>query len=334
MTKPLGLAVVGLGWWGRLIVNVLKAESAVHVVAGCDARREAGEALAREEGFVHHATLDAVLQDPRVEAVALCTPHRGHLKEVLACAAAGKHVFCEKPLALRAADAHAAVQACQAARVVLAVGHERRFEPALQELHRLVERRSLGQVMHVEAHFSQNRFLKLPATDWRFDPEDSPIGPLTATGIHLVDLCTWLLGEPKAVTAHAARAASHLPNGDSFHATLHYPGQARATITALLATPFFSRIAVFGSRGWVEVRDKAHPEAPEGWALTVCTETEGQYSIDFPAMSPVLANLQAFVRAARGGTAYPVKPAEMVSTVRTLEALIGAAPLHRALPLP
>jgi predicted dehydrogenase len=76
-------------------------------------------------------------------------------------------VFCEKPLALTRADARRAIEACNAKGVVLGVGHERRFEPPTLDLRRRVETGELGTLLQIEANFSQDKFLTLPAGNWR-----------------------------------------------------------------------------------------------------------------------------------------------------------------------
>jgi len=89
--------------------------------------------------------------------------------------------------------------------------------------------------------------------------------------------------------------------------------------------PFAGRFAVYGNEGWVEVRDKAHPEAPEGWVLTRCRRGGTPESRDYPAASAVRANLEAFADAAEGRAPYPVPQAEMIANIAALEAIFRSA---------
>jgi len=98
--------------------------------------------------------LDAVLADPAIDAVLLATPHSLHPAQVIACAEAGKQVFCEKPLALHRADAARMFGACREAGVTLAVGHNRRFWPSMRALRDIVTSGELGTILHVEGHNS------------------------------------------------------------------------------------------------------------------------------------------------------------------------------------
>jgi predicted dehydrogenase len=124
--QPLGVAVVGLGWWGRTIVPLLKGSDKLKVVCGVDVQ------AAALDGVRTLTSLEEALRDPEVQAVVLCTPHTLHTEQIIAAASAKKHVFCEKPLSLTRADVLRAVKACNDNEVVLAVGHEKRFEPPVQ----------------------------------------------------------------------------------------------------------------------------------------------------------------------------------------------------------
>ena len=93
----------------------------------------------------------------------------------------------------------------------------------------------------------------------------------------------------------------------------------------MLATPFDGRFAVYGSKGWAEVRDKAHPEAPRGGVFTKKLRNEEKSAIDFPSSAAVLDNLEAFAEAAMGGAPYPVPQEEMLANIAALEAVFRSA---------
>ena len=100
---------------------------------------------------------------------------------------------------------------------------------------------------------------------------------------------------------------------------------AHALLSAILATPFDGRLALYGNKGWAEVRDKAHPESPQGWTLTV-TKRGGEKKVrDFAPAKAVLANLEAFADAAAGRAPYPVAQEQMIANVSALEAIFRSA---------
>ena len=316
----LNAAILGLGWWGRTIVKTMAGSDKLRITTALDLNAEAGN-FAAEQGLTFVRDFAAILRDPAIEAVILCTPHKFHAAQIAEAAAAGKHVFCEKPLCLTGADAARAVEACNRNKVVLGVGHERRFEPPILELRRIVASGALGTLLQIEANFSQNKFLALPPDNWRVSAKEAPAGPMTATGIHLLDLSVSFLGPAKRVLANCKTLGSGFANGDTLGAMVEFRSGANAMISAILATPFDGRFAIYGSKGWAEVRDKAHPETPEGWTLTHCLDEKTRRITEFAPAAQVRANLEAFADAAQGRAEYPMTQTDMVNNIAALEAI-------------
>jgi predicted dehydrogenase len=320
----LNAAILGLGWWGRTIVQTMRPSDALRVVAGVDPAPHAASACA-ELGIRQLPDFAAALADPAIDTVILCTPHTQHAAQIQQAAAAGKHVFCEKPLCLTLADAQAAIAACNRHNVTIGVGHERRFEPAIADLRALIAAGGLGTLLQMEGNFSQDKFLTLPRDNWRLSPTEAPAGPMTATGIHLLDLAVSFLGPAERALVHVAQLGSDLSNGDTLAAMIRFRSGANALLTAILATPFDGRLALYGSEGWAEIRDKAHPEAPEGWTVTTVIRGEARVVKDYPPASSVRANLEAFAAQALGRGVYPMPQSQMLATIAALEAVFRSA---------
>lgn len=320
----LRVAVVGYGWWGRTIVRTLSGSGLIEVAAVVEPDPGAAAAARADAGGAWPVLPDfaSVLADKSLAAVVLCTPHKAHAAQIVAAAQAGKHVFCEKPLTLSLTDARAAVTACRTAGVQLGIGHERRFEPAVLDLRRRIAAGELGALLQIEANFSQDKFLAMAPDNWRLSPVHAPVGPLSATGIHLVDLAIAILGPAESVWARLATRGSNFANGDTLGLMLGFAGGANALISAILATPFEGRFAVYGSRGWVDIRDRTHPENPTGWDVTTCLRGETRATRFVAPHAAVRANLEAFAEAVQGGAAYPVTSAEMLANVAALDAIM------------
>jgi predicted dehydrogenase len=173
---PVGVAVVGLGWWGRTIVSLLQGNKKLRLVMGVDVQPVTIEGLRVATSY------EEALASREVDAVILCTPHTQHTEQIVQAAAKVKHVFCEKPLSLSRAAVLRAVKECNRNGVKLAVGHEKRFEPPIRDLFRMALGGELGALLQVEANFSQDKFLSLPADNWRLSGAEAPAGPMTATG--------------------------------------------------------------------------------------------------------------------------------------------------------
>ena len=325
---PLGVAVVGLGWWGRTIVSLLQGHKKFRLEMGIDVQPV--DVSKMSPGLHVTTRFEEALETRAVDAVILCTPHTQHTEQIVRAAGAMKHVFCEKPLSLSRAAVLRAVRECNRNGVKLAVGHEKRFEPPILEIFRMAQAGELGSLLQIEANFSQDKFLSLPADNWRLSGAEAPAGPMTATGIHLLDLSIGLLGPAQLVWASCSQLGSQLVNGDTLGVMVRHKSGANALISAILATPFDGRFAVYGSKGWAEVRDRAHPEDPKGWVLTVSKRGEPTRAVDYPPAKAVLANLEAFADSVNGLTPYPVPQEQMIANVSALEAIFTSAKTGRA----
>ena len=319
------IAMVGLGWWGRKMVDVLERSDIVKVTRIVEPNTNAARPVADEKRIPLSADLAEALADPNVEAVVLATPHTLHGAQIAQAVAAGKHVFCEKPLALTRHEAVAAVELCRAAGLVLGMGHERRYEPPVAALLADAAAGRLGRILQIEANFSHDKFLSLTPDNWRLDPAHAPAGGMTATGIHLTDLAVKILGAARDVTVSCEALVSDLPSGDTMSAFIRFANGGTAYVSASLGYPFISRFAVYGHDGWIEIRDKAHVEAPDGWVVTKGLKGRPITVEEVGRAEPVLWNLEAFGRAVRGEAPYPISGDEMIRNIALLEAITKSA---------
>ena len=313
-------AVIGLGWWGQTILKTLRNNAIIAPVLGVDPDGQA-RAAAAALGIATAPRFEDALANETVDAVILCTPQQQHAEQIIAAAKSGRHVFCEKPLCTTAHDAEAAIAAANTAGIQLGIGHERRFEPAFIDMRRRFASGEFGRPLLLEGNFSQDKFLKLPGDNWRLSDATNPVGPLSATGIHLVDLSIALLGRPVSVWARLARLGSDFANGDTLSMTIGFEGGATASLGAVLVTPFMGRLALLGSTGWVEIRDRSHPENSTGWDVISAHRDQTSMMTFYPPHPAVRDNLEAFGRAALGQAPYPVSPDEMLTNVRCFEAI-------------
>ena len=321
----LNAAVIGLGWWGKILTQTLAPSDKITVVKLLDVDAEGGAAFAAEHGIDFTTDFAAVLADDNVDAVILATPHSLHEEQIIAAAGAGKHIFCEKPFCLTRASALRAMEAVEKAGVQVAIGHERRFEPPIMDAMALARDGKLGALMHIEANFSHNIFAVLDDTNWRLKTDESPAGGLTATLIHLMDLSISLFGQPDRVLASVECHGDVVKNGDTLTAQVKFENGRTASLNAFTHTPFFSRLAIFGANGWVEVRDKAHVQAPEGGIFTTCFTDGKAETVEYEVATPVLSNLECFADAIAGKADYPNTPEQIVRNVSLLEAIVKSA---------
>src|SRR5690349_8705300 len=141
--------IVGLGWWGKTLVEAAENSDVVRFVSGTTRTvTPEAEAFAKQKGLHLPAEYDGMLHHGGVDAVVLATPHSMHATQVIAAAAAGKHVYCEKPFTLTRREAEDAIAAVRKAGVTLAVGYNRRFHPVMTKLRDMIGGGELGAMRH------------------------------------------------------------------------------------------------------------------------------------------------------------------------------------------
>ena len=297
----LDAAIVGLGRWGRTLVDSVRHSERIRFV------REIDPAVAPA------SQLADALADPAVRAVVLATPHSLHREQVITSAQAGKHVFCEKPLALRATDALAMIAACRRAGVVLAVGHNRRFWPAMRELKRLAAEGRLGQVLHVEGHNSNENSNRITG-GWRTQPDESPGGGLTGAGLHVLDAFVGLCGPVRRVRAQLMVHRKDAPPQDTLCALYEFAGGTSGMLGTVRATPFYWRVHIFGTAGSAEALGETD--------LVLRLSGKSPERTILEPQDSVRAELEAFADAVEGRAAYPIPLDQMLATVSAFEATV------------
>lgn len=319
------VAIAGYGWWGQHFSKRLTGNSNIRV-AGIVEPFEGNHEAIRSSGRNLFTSLDEVTGREDVDAILLATPNLLHEEQVIQCARAGKHVFCEKPLGLTAASARRSVAACREAGVQLGIGHERRFEPALVALKAAIDAGELGTIMHAEAAFSHDKLIGVPKGDWRTSKEVAPAAGMTAMGIHLTDLLISYFGRVETVQAMTASRSLGWETGDVVTVQLGFEAGMTATLSAVLHTPHFIRMHVFGTDQWIEVLNDTHPDTPGGKVryLKAVTGQPMEEAV-YDWADAVTLNLEAFASAAQGAAAYPFTLDEMIHNIEVLEAITISA---------
>jgi predicted dehydrogenase len=327
-------AIVGLGWWGKTIVESVQGSSKDIQFAACATRTVSDDTKAFcDAQKVQLTTFDAVLADPKINAVVLATPHSLHTQQTVAAAKAGKHVFCEKPFALTKEDAETAVAATKAAKVTLGLGYNRRFHPEMTKLREKIRSGDLGTILHVEATMTFPNALMLKADAWRANREETPCGGLTPMGVHAIDGMIDLCGPIDHVFCQSFRQAVQIDSDDTTSILFRMKGGMSGYLGTMTATgPGFS-FQVFGTKGWVRLEGMTHVAGASSEERR--TRLFGSCKFQ-PAKGPAetweaarldvtRATLEAFAQAITGGAPFPIPVEEMIHGASVTEAVVRSA---------
>ncbi|MEX1247504.1 MAG: bi-domain-containing oxidoreductase [Anaerolineales bacterium] len=234
-TKPLSKAKIGIGFLGAgnfaryTLLPALKGFSGIELVGIASASGRPAADLARRHRFRYAASDEAqILEDRNVDAVAVLTRHHLHARQTLAALKAGKHVFCEKPLALGDKELAAIEKAlAKKGAPLLTVGYNRRFAPLSKQLSFFLQPRSQPLVAHCRVNAGP-----LPAYHWLNDPARGG-GRLVGEGCHFIDLLIFLADAPPvAVTAVALPSDGGNPQ-DNVQVTLRFGDGSIGTLSYL-----------------------------------------------------------------------------------------------------
>jgi predicted dehydrogenase len=319
------LAIVGLGRWGKVLVDSVQGRSDA-VRFGAAVARDPAKAAADAEarGLRLHGALDAVLRDPGIDGIVLATPHSQHAAQIEACAAAGKPVLVEKPFTLTRTTAEAALAAARRAGTLVAAAHNRRFLKPVVDLKHLIAAGDLGTVLHIETNFSGNTVGRYTREMWRVAPGESPAGGLAGSGIHHIDTIIHLEGPITEVYAMSTRRVHDVPLDDTTSVLFRLASGATASLLTMTATVPVYRIQVFGTRGSAEVRGQAETRGSETLEI-VCLGSGERETRTYEPFDIERAELEAFADAIKSRRSYPIPLEEVLNGVAAFEAVPRSA---------
>jgi predicted dehydrogenase len=322
-------AIVGLGRWGRALVSSVAGNSDEIAFVLVYTRTRAGaEDFCRENRIPLADSYEQILRDPRIDAVVLATPHSGHQAQALAAAAAGKHIFVEKPITLDLASAHLVADAARNAGVVLAVGLARRFHPSLAALRGRLRDGRLGKVVAMVAQHTTSTAQFIALDNWRTAPEEAPAGALTAVGVHALDHMIEFAGRVRDVRCVTAR---NYPgrSDDTTTIMLRFETGATGLIFCSVATATNFEFTLYGTAGLGEI---SRPDMSRlRFAPTATVAPIGRVPapldeiVEHSGFDTLHAELTAFAQAIGDGKPYPVPIEDVLHGMAVFDAIVESA---------
>jgi predicted dehydrogenase len=235
-TSPLRVACIGIGWWSDVLADAIQRSGKLEIVSCYTRSEEKRKNFAAKYRCRPAASYEAVLADTDIEAIINTTPNDVHLATTNAAAAAGKHVFLDKPIANSVADGRAITEACHKAGVVLALGYQRRRESHFRWIRQQVDAGVFGRLVNAEANISRDRLGKIDLTSWRYQAAGMPGGVMLQIGIHYIDVLEYLIGPVRAVRGQSAQLVLPGDNPDVASLLLEHENGALSTVNASYAS--------------------------------------------------------------------------------------------------
>ena len=316
--------IVGAGRIAESQMAPAIAAAPGHELAAVSRRElDAAEQFAKRHGARRaYDSVEELLNDDQVNAVYVATPPHLHARQTVQAARAGKHVLCEKPMAMTTAEARAMIEACRAGGVVLTICHYQRFNARHQRIRRLLEEGAIGQVTAARINFS-DRFPPQPGF-WHHDPAISGGGPVMDLGIHCIDLLRYLCGPVAAVAALADTLVDDSPVEDTATLLMRMASGAQAVVTSHWTTASqeperTNGLEIWGTKGSIEAAPISAKDS-SGSLRVITAEGTRDYSVRPGGPRPHVALLEAFGEAVAGKGPNPIPGEEGLSGLEVVEA--------------
>ena len=332
------IGVIGCGKIAQVRhIPEYEANPAAEVVALYDANLERARALAAEHGCRACETLEELLAADDVDAVSVCTSNNTHAEITVAALRAGKHVLCEKPMAVTEEECVAMVEAARASGRTLMIGQNQRFARAHVRAKELVDAGRIGRVLTFRTTFGHGgpeTWSVDPGTgSWFFDPRRAAMGAMADLGVHKTDLVQWLIGQRVArVTAAVATLDKRGPDGelvgvdDNALAIYQMDGGAMGTMTASWTYygPEDNSTVLYGTEGIMRIYDDpAHSiELDLRSGETEYYDVDAIQTNDSQTASGVI---DAFVDCLERGCEAPVTGESVLSAMRAVFACVESS---------
>ncbi|MET0475828.1 MAG: Gfo/Idh/MocA family oxidoreductase [Mycobacterium sp.] len=220
MSDEIGIGVIGCGGFGLFALQQFAQVPGVRLAAMAGTAREASVAAAQRYGLDDVVDVDRLLDLPTVDLVYLATPPFLHYEQSKRALRAGKHVICEKPLALTVEQADELVELAREKDLLLVANLMQRYNPLYDAVGRIIEGQALGEFLHgyFENYASDEN---LPPQHWFWDADKSG-GIFLEHGVHFFDMLSGWLGDGEVVAAQASSRSDGCE--DQVQCTVRYPG--------------------------------------------------------------------------------------------------------------
>lgn len=347
--KKLNIGIIGTGWPGQMHAQAAKAAKGAVLYACADLDDERRKTFEKEYApEKSYADYEKLLQDKKVDAAIICLPNFLHFPASLTALEAGKHVLCEKPPTLNAAEMIVLREEAQKRGLLYYFGRQFRFTPEMRLARSLVEQGRLGKIYHAKATFVRSRGIPVGLGGWFTEKKRSGGGALIDIGIHALDAVWYLMGTPKpvAVSAQVFRNFAHLVKvpvfdvDDAAFGFIRFDNGAVVQLETSWAgnltddippREYFGRESnnsvLYGTKASIRLKPLALFEDQDGELVNVALEAKQEEANGFDLQ------LRNFLESIRG-EAEPINDADQaVALMEMIDGIYASSELGREVPI-
>ncbi len=328
---PVRLGIASPGGWGIQLMNVAAASSKLSTVAVFSRSEEKRSSLSAEFECTGHESYEALLSDPRVEAVVLPTPNFLHHPQAMAAIESGKHVFVEKPMANTVEEAEEMYRASLQRNLVLGVGMQLRRTGAARMVKRILSDGELGTPAIVVATHGAPLLNALDRDDWYFTAEQSPGGPLDQLGVHYTDLLQYWFGPVANVSAVSSDQVTKHDVLDVAAVHLTFESGLLGAYVTHQVSAYVSNLTIYGTAAAVHFRRFGQELLWEDIVSSAQAKRDGSSTRPLeitgahPFSTALQEELEDFANCIRFGGEPEVGGPEGISAIRVVRAALESS---------
>ena len=350
MKTKLNFGIIGAGWPGQQHAIALRAISEAYLYAGADSEETRRGVFQREfEPRKVFPSYERLLEDPNVDAVIVCLPNFLHFPASLAALEAGKHVLCEKPPTLNAAEMKVLRNEAARRRLIYFFGRQFRFSPPMRAARALVQEGRLGKIYYAKATFIRSRGIPVGVGNWFTEKKRAGGGAMIDIGVHALDAVWYLMGSPRPVSV-TAQVFRNFPNfvkqgvfdvEDSAYVFLRFENEAVVQLETSWAgnlpddippRKYYGRelinSVVFGTKASVRLNPLTLFEDRAGELVTVPLEPQENEASGFELQ------LKNFIASIEGTSEAANSADQAVALMEMIDAIYASSDLGREVPIP
>jgi 1,5-anhydro-D-fructose reductase (1,5-anhydro-D-mannitol-forming) len=306
------------------ILPAIKAFEGNELVAVVSREQSRADAFAKKFGARQaYTSYEEMLRNPDVKVVAIHTPNNQHAEQAIAAARAGKHVFCDKPMATNVADAQRMVDECKKAGVKLAVNFHNRFMPCFIDAKRIIDSGEIGDVLIVQLEASPGNRPGIRLATWRVDPQMAGLGTTMSIGVHVYDILRFLLSSEIVQVS----AMFDTPRGvmeEINQSTFRFANGAFAQVNVNEKSPYpDNNFVIYGTKGRITGHGLTRSRA--GGVMEVLTSDGKTRRQEYPSINAHAACVIGFSKALLEGAEPSATGIDGLRSVQLTDAMAKSA---------
>lgn len=322
MNKKVKILLIGVRGFGEKIANAITKTESLELSACFHPEKSVADEYALKYNCRSFTDFETALNSSEIGAVALVTPNYLHYEQIKACVKAGKHIFVEKPITNKVAEAEEVVKEAEEKNLCLMVGHNMRRNNAIRIMKRLIVAGKIGKIVSGEINMSHAGGMKQAPETWRYYKDKCPGGPLMMLGTHAVEISNYLFGPAINIKGILKKLYAPTETEDTSAMLLDLENGGYCYIANNYNCPGTHFVRAYGTEGILEYNRNLGKLTFQG--MDVDKKSAGLEEILFEKNDMLLEEMEEWGKCIQTGVKPETSGKEAIGVLKIIEAVLGA----------